>query len=146
VADPRVVVVDAGTSATDADVPLFQPAKYASVDARIPIATWEEAQLILAEAMLADRNIEGAVNIINALHARVGLLPYGGGTAEEVRAQIIEERRRELFLQGHRLGDMIRYDLPVTPAPGTPFHRGGTYGDQLCFPLPDVERNNNPNI
>lgn len=146
VADPRVVVVDAGTSATDADVPLFQPAKYASVDARIPIATWEEAQLILAEAMLADRNIEGAVNIINALHARVGLPPYGGGTAEEVRAQIIEERRRELFLQGHRLGDMIRYDLPVTPAPGTPFHRGGTYGDQLCFPLPDVERNNNPNI
>jgi hypothetical protein len=23
---------------------------------------------------------------------------------------------------------------------------GGTYGDQRCFPLPDVERIHNPNI
>ncbi|MGH7357973.1 MAG: hypothetical protein ACREON_15525 [Gemmatimonadaceae bacterium] len=27
------------------------------------------------------------------------------GAAAEVRAQVIEERRRELFLEGHRLND-----------------------------------------
>jgi hypothetical protein len=146
VADPRVGVVDAGTSATDSDVHLFQPAKYDEVNSPIRIAGWEEAQLILAEAKLAAGDAPGAVAIINTLHDRVGLPHYAGGTPEEVRAQIIEERRRELFLEGHRLGDLIRYDLPLTPAVGTPFHRGGTYGSQLCFPLPDIERNNNPNM
>ena len=29
---------------------------------------------------------------------------------------------------------------------GTDTIGGGTYGDQRCFPLPDIERNNNPNI
>ena len=75
---------------------------------------------------------------------------YAGGTAAEVKAQIIEERRREFFLEGRRFGDVIRYNLSVVPAPGTPFKNGGTYGPgtgiQICFPLPDVERNNNPNI
>jgi hypothetical protein len=69
----------------------------------------------------------------------------------------VEERRRELFLEGQRLGDMNRYLLPRLPADGTPFPNGGTYLSQACpganaqgypfgFPLPDVERNNNPNI
>ncbi|MBA2458981.1 MAG: RagB/SusD family nutrient uptake outer membrane protein [Gemmatimonadales bacterium] len=61
-------------------------------------------------------------------------------------SQIIEERRRELFLEGHRLGDIIRYGLPLFPAPGTPFYVGGEFGTQVCFPLPAVERDNNPNI
>lgn len=146
VPDPRVEVIDAGRSGMDADVPLFQPAKYSSVSSPIPLATWEEAQLILAEARLAAGDTDGAVAIINRLHGRVGLPPYAGGTPDEVRAQIIEERRRELFLEGHRLGDMIRYGIPLDPPPGTPFRLGGLYGDQRCFPLPDIERQNNPNL
>ena len=54
------------------------------------------------------------------------------------------------LVEGQRLGDIIRYGLPLFPAPGTPFPVGGTdtgvYGTQVCFPLPSVERNNNPNI
>lgn len=65
----------------------------------------------------------------------------------EVRAQLIEERRRELFLERHRLGDIIRFNITLSPPAGTPFPiKGGVYGNQICFPLPDVERNNNPNI
>jgi hypothetical protein len=71
----------------------------------------------------------------------------GSKTAAEVRADIIEERRRELFLEGHRLGDIRRYQLPLNPAVGAAYAAGGgTYGTQTCFPLPDVERINNPNI
>lgn len=146
VPDPRVAVVDAGGPATDSDVRLFQASKYANVTAPIRIAGWEEAQLILAESKLAAGDASGAVDIINLLHDRAGLPHYAGGTPDEVKAQIIEERRRELFLEGHRLGDLIRYDIPLTPAPGTPYPRGGTFGSQLCLPLPDVERNNNPSM
>ena len=60
---------------------------------------------------------------------------------------LVEDRRRELFLEGHRLGDLRRYNLPILPAAGARTAAGGgTYGAQSCFPLPDVERINNPNI
>lgn len=132
---------------TSTEPPIFQPAKYPSIDTPIPIARWEEAQLILAEADVAAGNVAGAVDIINMLHARAGIPAYGGGTADQVMTQIVDERRRELFLEGQRLGDIIHYGLPLFPAPGTPFPGvGGVFGTQVCFPLPAVERLNNPNI
>jgi starch-binding outer membrane protein, SusD/RagB family len=150
VPDPRVEVFDAGTTGADNATPIFAPLKYSSIDAPIAVAKWEEAQLILAEAALAGGDVGGAVTIINTLHTNAGLPAYGGGTPEEVLTQIIEERSRELFLEGQRLGDIIRYGVPLYPAPGTPFAVGGgtsgEYGTQVCFPLPTVERNNNPNI
>jgi hypothetical protein len=150
VPDPRVSVVDAGTTGADATVEIFQALKYPAIESPIPVARWEEAQLILAEADVAAGDVGGAVGIINTLHANAGIPAYGGGTPEEVMSQIIEERRRELFLESQRLGDIIRYGLPLFPAPGTPFPVGGTntgvYGTQVCFPLPSVERDNNPNI
>jgi hypothetical protein len=39
-----------------------------------------------------------------------------------------------------------RFNLPYNPPVGTAFSKGGTYGDQRCFPLPDVERLNNPKL
>ena len=41
---------------------------------------------------------------------------------------------------------MIRYTLPLTPAQGTPYRNGGTYGISVCLNLPDIERLNNPNL
>jgi hypothetical protein len=148
--DPRVEVVDAGTTGADPTVEIFQPLKYPTIESPIPVARWEEAQLILAEADVAAGDVGGAVGIINTLHANAGIPPYGGGTPDQVMSQIIEERSRELFLEGQRLGDIIRYGLPLFPPPGAPFPIGGTvtgvYGTQVCFPLPSAERNNNPNI
>ena len=87
---------------------------------------------------------------INAVRAtRPGLPAYDatGQTLAQVQTQLVEERRRELFLEGHRLGDLRRYNLPFLPAAGTPYPGGGgVYGTQTCFPLPDIERINNPNI
>ena len=34
----------------------------------------------------------------------------------------------------------------MSPETGAPYVSGGTYADQSCFPLPNVERINNPNI
>jgi len=45
------------------------------------------------------------------------------------------------------MGDIRRLGLAWLPAVGTPYPGGGgTYGDQTCFPLPDAERINNPNL
>lgn len=148
--DPRVAVVDAGVNGQDNATRIFRHTKYPLISSPIPIARSAEAQLIVAEADLAASNTTSPVTIINQLHTKAGIAPYGGGTAAEIQAQIVEERRREFFLESQRLGDIIRYGLVVTPAAGSAFSKGGTYGPgtgaQVCFPLPDVERNNNPNI
>jgi hypothetical protein len=141
VADPRVGVRDAERTATDG-TPIFSQTKYGDLTTPLPIATYDEAQLILAEA----QGGAAAVAIINAFHTRAGLPDYEGGSEAEIQAHIVQERRAELFLESHHLGDIIRYDLPLTPAVGTPYPKGGTYEAQLCMPLPNIERLNNPNI
>ena len=146
--DPRVAVTNLNQPTTTG-VPLWGADKYTSLATTMPVARYAEAQLIVAESKLAANDIPGAVAAINAVRAtRAGVPAYDatGQTAAEVLAQIVEDRRRELFLEGHRLGDLHRYNQPILPAAGTPFLSGGTYGTQTCFPLPDVERINNPNI
>lgn len=141
VPDPRVQVVDAERTGTDG-TPIFYQTKYNSLSAPLPLATGDEARLIIAE-------VEGgatAVAIINEFHDRAGLPPFVSVDEAEIQAHVIEERRRELWLEGHRFYDIRRLSVPLSPEPGTPHRKGGSYGDDRCFPLPDVERRNNPNI
>lgn len=144
VADPRVPVVDAGRGGSLPAVRLWSQNKYTSLTAPIPIATWREALLIRAEVAGG----QTAVGIINQLRSRFAGLPTFASTDEAaIQAQVREERRRELFLEGHRLYDTIRFNVPFKPAAGAPFpNGGGTYGTNKCLPLPDIERLNNPNI
>jgi len=147
VPDPRVTVVDAGRAGHDGQTRVWRTTKYATSASPIPIASGDEAILIVAEADLEAGNINAAVTGINKLRTKSSLPAYGGGTAAQVRAQLIDERRRELFLEGQRLGDIIRFAIPLSPAAGTAFPiKGGAYGTQVCFPLPDVDRNNNPTL
>jgi hypothetical protein len=44
------------------------------------------------------------------------------------------------------LGDAIRFNAALNPAAATAYPGGGTYGTQVCLPLPDVEKQNNPNF
>ena len=143
--DPRSAVTLTDTRPADNKSPIYVPNKYADgYTTPTRIASYEEAQLILAEA----QGGAAAVTAINGLRATAGLLPYTGPTDDaSIQALVIDERRRALFLEGFRNYDLQRFDLPFNPAVGTPFPlKGGTYGDTRCLPLPDIERFNNPNI
>jgi len=144
--DPRVPVTDAARGGSQQSVRLWVQNKYTALNSPIPIASWREALLIRAEAAAEAGQVAAAVGFINQLRTRVNLPAFAAATAAEVKAQIPDERRRELFLESHRLYDTIRFNLPLVPAAGAIFHAGGTYGNQKCLPLPDIERLNNPNI
>jgi hypothetical protein len=146
VPDTRVAVTNANNTGSDNRTPLYLQTKYGSAASPIPIASYKEAQLILAEA----QGGQTAVNIINALRAARGLPAFQSTDPTAIQNEVIEARRRELFLEGQHLFDVRRFNLTLNPAPGTPYStvylKGGNYGSERCFPLPDVETLNNPNI
>ena len=108
-----------------------------------PIARYEEAQLILAEAQGGAQ----AVSIVNTLRAAVNLEPYTGATdAASITNLVIGERQRVLFVVGFRAFDIERFNVPLNPSAGTAYRFGGVYAHTVRLPLPDVERFANPNV
>ena len=146
VPDSRVAVTNAGKNGTDNRTPLYIQTKYTASTSPIPIASYKEAQLIVAEAAGG----QTAVGIINALRTAQGLPTFSSTDPTAIANEVTEARRRELFLEGQHLFDVRRLNLPLDPAPGTPYStvylKGGNYGTARCFPVPDVERLNNPNF
>jgi hypothetical protein len=143
--DPRVRHT-ASLGASPTGVVRYGQLKYATASTSIPIASGREAQLIVAEAEARVGSLATAEGILNTFRARGNQPARSFATREAALAEVIEQRRRELFLEGHHLGDLIRFGIAPTPAPGSPYHAGGTYGNQVCMPLPAIERDSNPNI
>jgi len=144
VPDPRVRVTNSGTTAVNGRTPLWLQTKYTSESSPIRLASYIEAQLIIAEAEGGQR----AVDIINALHAANGLPLFQSADPAAIKAQVIEERRREFFLEGQRLGDLRRAGgfKDWNSAGQINQWTGLQYGGTECFPIPDVERRGNPSL
>lgn len=142
-ADPRIPFINLNRP-NALGVAAVGQLKYATAASPVPIATGAEAQLIVAEADVAT-NAANALTIINTFRTAGNQGAYTGAQdAASLKAQVIDQRRRALFLTGTHLGDLIRYGIGPTPAAGSNFPAGGQFGTQLCMPLPDVERLNNP--
>lgn len=152
VPDTRVVDTSAKTPAgvskngNDNRTPWFIQTKYPTAGTPIPVASYKEAQLIIAEVQQG----QTAVNIINTLRAAHGLPAFSSTDPTAISNEVISARSRELFLEGQHLFDVRRLNLPLNPASGIPYStvylKGGNYGTERCFPVPDVERLNNPNF
>jgi starch-binding outer membrane protein, SusD/RagB family len=131
-----------------------------------PLATWIEAQLIVAEAELRADNFAGAggtLETLNRLRETIELDPLTDPVAPEARVDLLfEERALWLWLTAHRLGDMRRlvrqYDRSVdsvypvgehgyyTVGGGfVPAAGGGSFGTQVSLPL-HLDETNNPNF
>lgn len=147
--DPRIRIVNLNRNSNGTNVPLWAQNKYSAVTASIPVATGAEMQLLIAEADIAS-NRANTLAIIAQMRTAGAQPAYTGTTAAEDLAEIIDQRRRALFLTGTHFGDLIRYNLTISPAAGTTTPWGQTFGPdrgaQLCLPLPQVELLNNPRL
>ncbi len=144
--DPRLVGITAAGALMGDGRPLWGLEKYRNIDDPLPMARWAEAQLIIAEIEGGQR----AVNIINALREPYGLPQFASTDEAEIRDELFDERRRELFVEGLRAYDVRRANLPLFPPTGADysweFKKFGTYGTATCVPLPVVETLNNPQV
>jgi hypothetical protein len=86
---------------------------------------------------------QDVVDIINTLRSRHDLPEFQSVDPTEIRDQVREERFRELWLRGTRLGDMRRWGLQF---PSGANLNGNTYGPYTCWPIPEAESFNNPNL
>ena len=143
VPDPRVKLVNTGKLGNDGVTPMWQQQKYVAQlsGSPITIASWNEAQLILAEAVGGQDGLDAInrVRTANSVPTIAGPAPTGQAFTD----LILEERRRQLFSEGQRYVDMLRYNLPFTTGVN---RKGQVYSDLTCVPLPDVETQNNPNF
>lgn len=160
--DPRVPVrgPDVGIGTTN---PAYLPLHLETGGADIVLASWVEARLIEAEALLNDGSSAAYLTILNDLRANVAdIIPELGlpedpdatldpltdpGTREGRIRQLFDERAKWMWFTGHRLGDLRRmirqYGFTqdqVFPT-GTPIF-GGVYGTDVNFPIPFQEANN----
>jgi hypothetical protein len=152
--DPRILYHNAGETGFDNSTPLFLQEKYPARTSPAVLASYTEAQLIVAEAQLQAGNYAGTggtLEILNKLRATIGLaaLPAAVGQAAQVD-QLFRERAFWLYLTAHRLGDLRRlvrqYNRTQdTVFPTGPFFKGGNYGTDVNMPVPKVEENN-PNF
>ncbi|MGH7562504.1 MAG: hypothetical protein ACRENB_15970 [Gemmatimonadales bacterium] len=106
-----------------------------------------EAQYIAAEA---NGPTAATLTFVNARRAAGGQAATSV-TGNALMAELRDQRRRDFFLDGHRLGDMRRYlqlysvnEFPVGLYPYTT--TGETYGAATCLPLTLAEIQGNPNV
>lgn len=138
--DPRVVVADAGRGSFNAEVRLWIAKKYTALTSPIRIASTIEANLIRAEALIQQDQLAAGMAIINARRAEVNLPALAATTKDQAIAHVIDERRKELsFEGGHRLNDLLRYNL--TWKTGSNPFTNRAYGATKCWPNPTREVN-----
>lgn len=154
--DPRVPRIG-GTTAR-ANTPLSPPSfssfnnTVAGADftpvMSVRIASYLEAQYIIAEA---NGPTPATLAFVNTRRT-AGLQTPVDLTGAALMAELRDQRSRDFYLDGHRLGDLRRYlkysqvDLfPKGAYPGST--SGQVYTETIsCWPLPTNEINGNPNV
>jgi hypothetical protein len=104
-----------------------------------------EMYMIRAEANLRGNLTVGGVAPVadvNRIRTRAGLTPLVTVNLTE----IIEERRKEFCFEGLRRMDLLRNNLPLRASDMANFAKSQPTADKVVFPIPQRERDNNPNL
>lgn len=147
VEDPRVPVFQDPNDrfAIDGTTPLYQTEKCDVNTCSLRLASGFEAKYNIAEVMGGQR----AVDIINQIRDAQGIEEeFSSSDPDEIFAMVLDERRRTLFIEGQRMGDLRRLAEQNDPATLPEIGRfpEDDEGDQICMPLPNAERDNNPDL
>lgn len=111
--DPRLPISHRnGVRGVDGVTLHYSANKYVGLDADIPMTHGMEMRLIEAEVRWRQGDLSGAMERINAIRAAADLdaIP-NPGTAEGVLEALLHERFAQLFLEGHRLHDLYRFNM-----------------------------------
>lgn len=151
------------TPGFDENIDQYITLLYNGVADDTPLASGVEAWLIRAEAE-AHTNPSGATALLNELrenadelmdllhewdvHPTNELGPLSPAlTTDQAIEQVFEERAMWLLLTGHRLGDLRRqlWQYNTNSYPVGDYHKSGSYGPDVVFPL-DFDETNNENF
>ncbi|MEX2581630.1 MAG: hypothetical protein WD766_00015 [Gemmatimonadota bacterium] len=145
VADPRVPVVNTGNDrGGPRQYPILISQKYSSEDADIPLAKWQEAWFILAQI----RKGQAAIDLVNDIRDAAGLpqVSYlSPADAAGVEDMVIEEIRREHFLEARFWSTKLRYNLWFPRGVGQDAWGQG-YSTGVRLVMPGNEFDLNPNL
>lgn len=126
---------------------------FADVD--FPVFRLSEMYLIYAEAVLrggTGGDATTALGYINNIRQRAYGNTSGNISAGELNLQfVLDERARELYWEGHRRTDLIRYNQLTTSTYLWPWKGGVASGTAVdakynIFPIPATNRTANPNL
>jgi hypothetical protein len=125
------------------------------VDSDMPIFRLAEQYFIYAEAVLrggSGGSTTDALNYMNIIRTRAFGNPSGNIAAGDLTLQwILDERSRELYWEGHRRSDLIRYNQFVEGTYLWPWKGGVAPGRAMpaflkLFPLPATDLQVNRNL
>lgn len=164
--DPRLPVCQGGDATCvangvalktrdDLGTPIYVQLIWPTRDASVTIAGGVEARMIEAEAAYKAANYALFIQKLNQARTEGGVAGLQAnltdpGTNVTRENLLFRERAFWLFGRGSRLGDMrrlIRQYQRTTESvfPTGAWHKGGTYGTDINFPVPQAEANN-PNV
>ncbi|MFL5615168.1 MAG: RagB/SusD family nutrient uptake outer membrane protein [Gemmatimonadaceae bacterium] len=156
IGDPRIPIDSTRPGGTLNGLKYVVEAKYNAYGDQIRLASGLEAQYIAAEAAIHGSNsTSAAITLINARRTVGGQGAYGGATDSlSVVTELLNQRARDFWLEGKKLGDLRRNPSvalasTLTDPNGSTFYapsKAATFGSTFCAPIPPQETNANPNF
>jgi len=107
------------------------------------VIRFADVLLMYAEALNENNKTALALTTLNRVRTRAGLTGYTGLTQTDARDKILNERRFELYLEGHRWFDLLRTGLAYSICQPLGMK---TYNTVFPIPLAQIEVVNNPDI
>lgn len=113
-----------------------------------PIIRLAEMYMIRAEARWRNGDMTGAQEDVNTIRQRANPSAEAvTSTGDELLQEIITEKRIELMFEGHRLWDLMRWNMDVVRTDCTsPICEIPYPNDRFVLPIPQEEIFANPNI
>lgn len=145
VEDPRVQAMPTGDVIGEGEYPRWHQRKYTSLGDDFPLAKWEEAWLIRAEAAGGSQAI-GLVNEIRSAHGLPEVTYLSAGDAGGIEDMIVEEIRRTHFLEGRFWSTKLRHIDKLWFPRGEGSGVVHNYQEGVRMIMPESEYELNPNF
>jgi len=146
--DKRIAYTDMKRVAQDGQLNFFRQAKITGWGTADRLASGLEAQYIKIEA---DADPAAMFDFINTRRAAGNQTPIAATTDVAVlMKELMEQKARDFWLENKRIGDLRRNptSVPYIIPPGNNYYKPelGLVLDQVCWPVAQSERDNNPNF